>query len=326
MTVRWRGRHVFDLLVADKIEGGLMGAVGNVYHINTASAAYPGNDSNSGLSYEYPLLTITAALGKCVAGRNDYILIHDYWQASDETWPIVVNKRQVHIFGVAQPNLPYPAIHPTGDTPAFELGSLGQYGEIALLTLGGGNSFGGINIEFHTGGSQQGQVDGFWIHHNTFGHQWFGTPACGIQKMAGSIHPSHSVLIEDNEFFGDLINGKGKISGKAIDVLGTTDGKAVKNWTIRHNRFMGCEMAVNLVRAYDAQICGNKVVMPDAKVGEAVSLGTNCLNAMVDDNVAVKGMLTNGYTYNPYRDLSAQPVNHWGRNYRGNVVIEPIGA
>jgi len=300
--------------------------IGNVYHVNTASAAFPGNDSNTGLSYEFPLLTITAALSKCVAGRNDYILIHDYYQATGETWPIVVNKRQVHIFGVAQQNLPYPVIHPTGDTPAFILGSAGQYSEIGYLTLGGGDSFGGINIEFYTGSAQQGQVDGVWIHHNTFGYVWFGTPACGIQKMAGSIHPSHSVLIEDNEFLGDLINGKGKIAGKAIDILGTTDGKAIKNWIIRHNRFMSCEMAINLIRAYDAQIYGNKVVMPDAKVGEAVSLGANCLNAMVDDNVALKGMLTNGYTNNPYRDLSAQPVNHWSRNYRGNVVIEPIGA
>ena len=47
---------------------------------------------------------------------------------------------------------------------------------------------------------------------------------------------------------------------------------------------------------------------------------------MVDDNVAMYGMLLNGYTYNPFRDLAANTVNHWGRNYRGNAVIEPVGV
>jgi len=325
MTVRWRGRHVFDNLVANKLEGGLFGMIGNVYHVNTAGALYPGNDSNSGLSYEFPLLTITRALALCVAGRNDYILIHDYYQASGETWPIVVNKRQVHIFGVAQPNLPYPAIHGPDDTPAFILGSAGQYSEIGYLAIGGGDSFGGINIEFYTGGDMEGQVDGVWIHHNTFGYAWFGTPACGIQKMAGSIHPSHSVLIEENEFLGDLAGGLGKITGNAIDILGTTAARAIKNWTIRRNRFKGTYLAINLVRAYDAEISENQFVVPDGRNGEAVSLGASCTSALVVENKAVNGMLNTGYGFNPYRDQAANTVNHWGMNRRGNAIIEPVG-
>lgn len=326
MTQRWQGRHVFDNLVAKRFSTGMLDAIGYVYHVNLGSAPYPGKDANEGLDYEHPLLTITEALSRCVANRNDYIFIHDYWRPTGESWPIVVNKNKVSIMGVANPNLPFPAIHPEANRPAFVFGSAGQYSEIAYLTLGGGNSYGGINIEHYTGQAQQGQVDGIWIHHITFGHKWFGTPACGIQKLATSIHPSHGVLIEDNEFLGDLANCKGAITGNAIDILGVADGRAIKNWTIRRNRFKGCYIGVNLVRAYDPEIAENYFIVADAVTGEAITLQTNCLGAMVSENRAMNGMLNAGYTYNPFRDLSAHPANHWGMNYRGNSVIEPVGV
>lgn len=326
VTRRFRGTTVIDNLRLKNVRGGPFDEIGRVYHINTEGAVYAGDDANSGLEYEHPLATITEALSRCVAGRNDYILIHDYWRPTGETWPIVPDKKQVHIMGVAQAGLPYPAIHPEDDVPAFVLGSSGQYGEIAYLTIGGGGSFGGINIEHYTGGDMEGQVDGFWIHHNTFGHVWFGTPECGIQKLNSSIHPSHGVVIEENEFLGDLASGKGAIKGNAIDILGTTDGKAIKNWTIRWNRFKGCYIGVNLVRAYDPEVTENYFVIADAVTGEAITLAANCTGAMVIDNKAINGMLNAGYTHNPFRDLSAHPANHWGMNYRGNQVIEPVGV
>lgn len=326
MTVRWRGRHVFDRLVVRRAEGGPFDQIGQVYHINTASATYPGSDSNEGTSFEKPMLTIDGALDRCVAGRSDYILIHDYWRPSGEAAPVVVNKRAVHIMGVALPNLPYPAIHPLADLPALVLGSAGQYSEIAYLTIGGGDTYGGINIEHYTGQAMQGQVDGVWIHHNTFGHVWFGTPACGIQKLATSTHPSHAVLIEDNEFLGDLANCVGAITGNAIDLLPAVAARAVKNWTIRRNRFKGCYIGVNAVYGYDLEVSENLHIVADAVAGEAITLASTVAGAMVVDNKAMNGMLNAGYNFNPFRDLATNTVNHWGRNFRGNTVIEPVGA
>jgi len=46
---------------------------------------------------------------------------------------------------------------------------------------------------------------------------------------------------------------------------------------------------------------------------------------MIIDNRAINGMLSAGYTYNPFRDLSAHPANHWSMNVRGNAVVEPVG-
>ena len=326
VTRRFRGTTVIDNLRLKNVSGGPFDEIGRVYHINTASAVYPGDDANSGLEYEHPILTIDGALGRCVAGRNDYILIHDYWRPSGEAAPIVVNKLKVHIVGVAQPNLPYPALHPATDIPALVLGSSGQYSEIAYLTIGGGDTFGGINIGFYTGGDQEGQVDGVWIHHNTFGHVWFGTPACGIQKLAAQNRPSHAVLIEDNEFLGDLANCAGAITGNAIDLLPAVAARAVKNWTIRRNRFKGCYIGVNAVYGYDLEVTDNLHIVADAVNGEAVSLAATMFGSMVADNKAMNGMLNAGYTYNPFRDLAANTVNHWSMNRRGNAVIEPVGV
>jgi len=319
MTVRWRGRHVFDNLVANKLEGGLFGMIGNVYHVNTAGAQFPGRDTNSGLSYEFPLLTLTRALALCVSGRDDYILIHDYWRPSGETFPIAINKKKVHIFGVAQPNFPYPAIHPEDDLAGFTIHEDGSYSEVGYLTIGGGDSYAGISLGPDS--SPNTKPEGIWIHHDQFGHAWFGTPTSGIDSP---VYGATGLRIEDCRFLGDLVNGGGGIKENGIDL--TTQSADHENLQLLDNVFKGLAIGVNLYYAKGGEIRGNRFGIPDAQVGEAITLQSVAVGVMVDDNVAMNGQLTNGYTFNPYRDLGAQPVNHWGRNYRGNVVIEPIGA
>ena len=325
MTIRRRGRYVFDRLVVKELEGGPWGQVGVVYHVNIASALYPGSDDNEGLDYEHPLLTITEAQDRCVSGRNDFILIWDYWQASGETWPIVVNKRNVHICGVAHSNLPYPAIHPTGDTPSFVLGSAGQYSEMAYLTIGGGDSHGGINLTYD-GTTQQGQVDGMWLHNLLFGHRWFGTPQNGILQRADANRGGNGNRIEDCVFLGDA-QGKGVISGNGIDLLQTNILTLSYYQTqIVNNTFHGLAIGINAVRDNGGEFLDNRFTVPDSVTGEAITLGTSSLGTMVNGNEAMNGMLNAGYTYNPFRDLAANTANHWGRNYRGNAVIEPVGV
>lgn len=58
MTVRWRGRHVFDQIGAKLIEGLPQYILGTQYFVS----ANDGNDSNAGTSPDKPLATIQAAI------------------------------------------------------------------------------------------------------------------------------------------------------------------------------------------------------------------------------------------------------------------------
>ena len=313
---RWRGLHHIDRLSVGEFEGGLFGAVGKVFHINLPGATFPGSNSNSGLSYEKPLLTITKALSLCVDGRQDYVLIHDYYQATGETWPIVVNKRAVHILGVALPNLPYPVIHPPTDAGGFQLTSSGQYGEIAYLTIGGGNSHGGIKM------GNSGQVDGFKIHHSVFGHEWFGTPLNGIEQPVDSTRGGYGVEISDNEFYGDLANVGGKITGNAIDLLKVTGNQPWRNIKILRNKIFGTAVAISVGDGLGGEILDNRIIIPDSSDGEAIALLAGVLGMMVDGNVAMAGGDANP-SQQPYVDVAATNKNHWGVNYTGNAVDLP---
>lgn len=318
-TIRWRGRHVFDKLVVKRAEGGPFDQIGQVYHINTASATYPGSDANEGTSFEKPMLTITAALARCVAGRDDYILVHDYWQPTGETWPIAVNKKKVHILGVAQSNFPYPAVHPSTDVAAFTVHEDGSYSEIGLLSIGGGGSYAGISLGPDS--SPNTKPEGVWIHNSQFGHSWFGTPSKGIDSL---VYGATGLRVEDCRFLGDLVNAGGSIKDNAIDL--TTQSADHENLQLLRNIFKGVAIAINLYYAKGGEIRENRFAVPDAQVGEAITLQSTAVGVEVDDNVAMNGMLQSGYTYNPFRDLAANTINAWGRNYRGNAVIEPIGA
>lgn len=286
------------------------GDVGQTYYVDGVG----GSDNNEGKSYGAPLLTIAAALAKCVDGNHDYIFVLDYWRPSGETWPIPITKDIIHLIGVGgRPGLPWPAIHPATDVAAFQLYSSGQYGEIAGFTIGGGNSHGGIDWQ------NEGQVDGFWIHHNVFGHQWFGTPLSAILQPAAASRGGYGCCIEDNAILGDLANCSGKITGNGIDMLG-----AVMSYDliIRRNRFKGTAININLTKVTNGEIFDNRFICADSVDGEAVSLLTACRGCMVDGNRAMNGGDA-AMTKEPYRDVAATNKNHWGVNYTTDTVDLP---
>jgi len=71
----------------------------------------------------------------------------------------------------------------------------------------------------------------------------------------------------------------------------------------------------------------NRFLVDDAANGDAINISSaGASGNMIINNYAANGMLNTGYSYNPYRDLAANTANHWGMNYRGNQVIEPVGA
>jgi len=97
---------------------------------------------------------------------------------------------------------------------------------------------------------------------------------------------------------------------------------------LAHNLFHGItgKCIVPTLGCQYAYIYENMFAIADDVVGEAIDLPAGGANNMVCKNYAMNGMLNAGYTYNPYRDLAANTANHWGMNFRGNSVIEPIGA
>ena len=287
---------------------------GNIFWVNGIDGV--GSNSNAGTTRAAPFLTLTYALAQCVDNQNDIIFVEDYWQPTGEAWPIHVNKQQVHIIGLAQRNLPFPAISPTSDVAAFHLMSSGQYGSIENLTIGGGASGGCIEW------GQDGQVDGFLIKKCTFGHPWFRAPLNGIRQDGAVSRGGYSNRIEKCTFLGDL-------AGEAHAHLGTITGNAIAQLSVAlpfydleivDNVFKGCQRAINLLYTKDAVIEENRFTTPDAATdGESIWLGAATFGIMINNNWAFKGTGA-ALTYNPYYDAGN---NHWGLNYRQGVSVMP---
>ena len=286
--------------------GGISGS--QTFYVQGAGATLPGNDGNDGRSFNKPLATITAALGKCESMRNDVIYILNYWTAADETWPIAVNKKCVHIIGVAQPGLPFPAIAPSGTTAAFTIHEDGSYCEIAYLAINGGTA--GAGVSLGPASSPNNKPEGVWIHDNVFGHNWFGACLSGIDSPE---YGAVSARIERNTFLGDLCDVGGRISGNAIDL--TTTSAFHEDLQIVDNTIMGCQFAISVFKGRAAVITGNKVVHPDSASGEAVYLQAGCVGCLVDDNHAMAGGDAAASNI-PFED-DTQADNDWGQNTSG---------
>jgi len=290
---------------------------GDVYYVDGTTGAnvdgITAANTNDGTDPRSPWLTLTYALSQCTDDNNDTIFVLDYWRPTGETWPISVVKNRIHIIGLAQPNLPYPAIHPSTDVAAFQLNSSGQYGSIQNLTIGGGNSHGGIDWQ------NSGQVDGYLIKGCTFGHQWFGTPLSGIYQISTASRGGYGNVIDGCRFLGDLANCTGAITGNGIDMLGSV---ASYDLEITNCFFMGCAININLTKVHNGRYTNNHFVCADAADGEAISLLASCLGNWASNNYAGNGGDA-AMTKEPYRDVAATNKNHWGMNYTSNAVDLP---
>ncbi len=318
-VIRHRGWHHFDKISHTEHQGIHELGRGRVFYVNTAAKG--GTDVNMGLNPALPMLTITGALDRCEDYRHDTVCIIDYWQAAGETWPINVDVHQVHIHGLTAPapGIPYPAIHPPADTAAFLLGA-GDYGSISNLTIGGGNSHGGIDL-CYDGTTQVFQAEGFEISGCTFGHVWFGTPLNGIRLPATANTGAYGLRIINNSFLGDLAT-KGAISGNAIDILKDSN-PSLRDSLIANNRFLDCQKNIVLVNSYSNLIEGNEGFVPDTAQGEMVDLDDACVANVINRNQAMQGPAAGLLAQAPYRDLNG-PNNHWGHNEYNGVEVEPV--
>ncbi|GAI23200.1 unnamed protein product, partial [marine sediment metagenome] len=250
--------------------------VGNVFFVDTA--ANGGNNGNHGRTMDQPLLTITEALDRCAYEHNDVIIILNYWTPAGEAWPIVVNKRQVHIIGAAMWGLPFPAIVPDGDHACFQFDEAGCYSEIAFLTIGGGAAHGGIEL------SVDNQAEGVWIHDCYFGHSWFGLPQNGIWLSPGGVRHTFGCRIERCTFMGDQGNFVGALTEQGILQSGA-GGAYARDLEILNNVFKGVAVGIELARGFDAVIKGNRFGIDDGGgADQAIDLGAACLGCLIDDN------------------------------------------
>jgi len=302
------------MLVAKRLQGNI-GSFGNgdTFYVDGIS----GNDSNSGKYATVPLQTIDAALALVTTEHDDYVFVMDCWSAGE---PVEVDKSLVHIIALNNPQAPWACMNAGGDTNIFYASSTGNSSEIAGFNIGGGSTKSGMEIN---------NCIGLWIHHNSFGHEYSSdTPLYGIYN-GGTYNPAF-FLIEDNYFFGDQVNANGTITSNAIVMSGGASAIA-KNGIIRNNVFMGLTGASNagaisISGGKGIQILDNTFFVPDAASGEAINIVTTSTGLVIMGNRAANGMLSSGYTYNPFRDTNANTINAWALNYQGNAIVEPVGV
>jgi len=282
--------------------------VGKVFFVDSGIgvAGAEGTDPNS------PLLTITEALDRCKASKGDVIIIlHNSPSAppATETFPVVVNKAGVLIAGLySRGLLSDSGFGADADVATLEIAA--NYVTIEGLYLGcqAGGRAGGI-VEFNGTNSYFGV---------TFRNCVFDTQYIATHGILANYDQPY-LLVEDCRF------GRQDIAGYSTAVIHIANGTCVE---IKRNRFLGITgIAVNLATTCGmVSVLDNLFCTKDARVGEAITVGAGATNNVFVDNKAINGMLNAGYTYNPFRDLAGNTANHWGLNYRGNEVIEPIGA
>lgn len=296
--------------------GGIPIGAGKVFWVNLS--ANGGDNGNPGTRPDKPFETITYALTQCVSGRNDYIFVIDDYR---ELAAVAINKTRVHIIGLVNylrpnPNVPFVCLNSvTNDFAIFTVSALSNNSEIAGFALGGGAGHAGIE---NPGGTPM----NLHIHDCVFGHSFSGnTPEDGIRIASNAT----ALRVEACKFLGTSIGAQGLITRDGIRFGAAANSRG---GDIVDNIFQGLPgIGIDILSHGEALVIKrNEFTVPDLANGEAITLAAaTCAGILVDDNHAMNGNAQLDYGFCPYRDLNA-PSNHWGRNYRGNAVIEPVIA
>lgn len=274
---------------------------GNLFYVNGIDGV--GDDANSGLTRDVPLLTITAALALCVNDHDDYIVVLDYWQPTGETWPIDVNKSKVHIIGVPGAGAQWPAIVPTGDTAAFTVSA--AHTEMAHLSINGGATHGCV----------ESSITGKW--GIMLRDCWFGVTGTGQDGFRGIGAVDIPYLMIHGCRFGVGLTRDGiRLEHNATrGQLGLPNGQG--NF---FDRIPG--IGINLVGSCsEVGIYNNVIAVPANTAGGAITLSANCVNCIADGNKANFGDTTMGNV--PFADGAAGGVNNWLMNYQGITAVMP---
>ena len=265
-----------------------------------------GVDTNSGETPQSPFLTITKALSMCEDARQDYIVVMDYWQPTGETWPISVDKDNVHIIGADGAGTQMPIITPTGDTAGISIAA--NRVEIANLCINGGATHGCIENDVTAGAARWGLlVQDCWF-------AVLGSAQDGIKNLAASDNVYLQVL---RCRFGFAITRDGiRVEHNATRCqIGDPWGNGNM-----FDRVQG--IGVNIVgNAADIGVYNNIFVIPANTAGAAITLSAGTAGSAIFGNQANFGDTDMGN--NPYTDNAAAGSNHWGGNYQGITLVQP---
>lgn len=274
---------------------------GSTYYVNGGSDG-PTNNNQDGETAITPKQTITAALALCTDNYNDTIYVLNYGSnaRASETWPIVVNKAQVHIIGVGTRANKWATVTATGaDLDAFSIEA--QRVEIAGLEIGGTAAGTGAGIILTNG------MWGCYIHDCWFGVA-DGVGAVGIEVPSGVDAPY--LRIEDCEF------GNGLTAGGILIANNATKG------TIANNVFSDVtDVAISVTgSAVGLRILNNFIDMDADTDGHGIALAAGTSDCLVFGNqvASAKSATT---ADRGLKDGSSN--NSWGNNYSGIVADLP---
>jgi hypothetical protein len=281
---------------------------GKVFYVNGESYGPTGNDNNEGTNPQYPLATITQAVANCRQRTNDWIFIQGFYQT--DTFPITLNKRNIHLIGISPGGgFQGRALIDGDDAAAFNTGSTGGGVEMAGLRMGSSDAaYPAINIASDT--------YFMWIHDCSFGKYIAATD--GIYGASGC--HMNGWTIEDC-WFGAYLTDCG------IEVTNVVE-PTVRNCIFSEIHGTCIKYGAGAV----GEIIRNYFYTPIAEAeadGWAITLNsTSCTQGMIMDNFASQAGDDQGN--NPYKDLSTGSLttctNGWCHNWAGETNTKPAVA
>lgn len=262
-----------------------------------------GVNTNDGLTRDKPLLTLTAAIAKQTdENKHLYIFVERFYQPTGETWPIALNKDNVHIIGMGTPSGTWTFMKPTGSTPAMTISA--DRCEIAGFEIGGGTNDGAVEFT---------AAWGTLIHDC-----WFGVTGTTAGQDGIRVASSASYLTVYGCYFGQALTRDGiRIEGAAVrGMLGLRGYPS--------NMFRGVPgVGIQIIGQVPyGGVYDNLFAMPSDTKGKAITYSnTGANHTHFDGNRGCYGS-TSGSS-NPFLDTSQAPGNHWGVNYDGELATLP---
>jgi len=273
---------------------------GDIFYVDGIN----GLNTNSGLTWDKPKLTITAGIGLCTADNNDVVIVLRYPSAgaAGETWPIPASVAQMHLIaGSIGEASSVCWLAPPGVTAAIELSA--SEIEIAGFDLGAGATSGCIENAAGT------TVWRAHIHHNEFCQIRTGQDGIRIVNPIDCPH----WLVENNTFGLEIVRDHIRIEHNSTRSIFRNNLHYVTAGAVGFHA-QGLCTAIGYV-------IDNSFKVADAQAGEAIYFenANASMCQMHGNRVAGGGVAMN---FNPYRDLGAD--NHWGYNTAGIAAVLPV--
>lgn len=268
-----------------------------VFYVDSGHARTSNN--NDGTDPDNPMQTVTAALARCTANANDFVIVRQMTNAL-ETFPITMSVNRVHLLSTFYRFGHGPEIRPVADTAGVLISA--DNVEIAGFEINGGATAGCIDVKVASA------TWGADIHHCRFGFQTGGQD--GI-RMGGAVDKPHWT-IHDNWFNIGLTR-----DGIRIDQNSTRS----VIWNNRFRMLDGAGVGINLVTlCTDIYGVFNNVFKVNGAVqGDAITCNVNSTGCMFDGNVGMDAGAAPAQI--PFLDLG---TNDWGVNWMGDAVAYPV--